>query len=190
MRIEKVEGNRQIKVLLTQNDLIEMNINIKTLTSDSPELHSFLFKVMDFIKEETGFNPKHGQVVVEASPADGGVILTVTKIKTAKEKVSPKPQNVRVKRKNTAERVYRFYSFDALTNYLTLSNNSFLETLRLFKLEDSFYAVAKDADLKLSEFSQLLPAIGTNSLFLSEHGSLVAEGDQLLKMAEKVKNLK
>ncbi|MBQ7794889.1 MAG: adaptor protein MecA [Clostridia bacterium] len=190
MKIERVEGNRRIRVLLTQNDLTEMNINIGTLTSDSPELHSFLFKVMDFIKEETGFNANSGQIMVEASPADGGVILTVTRILPERKVRKVSPKNVRVKKKTGTERLYRFADFEVISAYLCEADSEYLSKMKLFECGDTFFIAAASTDRRISEFAQALPPIGTNTVFLSEHGRLIAEGEGLVFMAEEIKKLK
>ncbi len=190
MKIERVDGNRSIRVLLTQNDLSEMNINIRTLTSDSPELHSFLFKVMDFIKEETGFNATSGQIVVEASPSDDGVVLTVTRVLPERKVKKINPKNVRVKKKTGAKKMYRFADFKALSAYLCEARTDDLLQMKLFECADTFFAITDKTDYILTEFAQLLPPIGTNSIFLSEHGRIVAENENLVKMAEEIKKLK
>ncbi len=187
MRIERIEGNRSIRVLLTQNDLSEMNVNIRTLTSDSPELHSFLFKVMDFIREETGFNASSGQIVVEASPQGDGVILTVTKISPDKKPTKVNPKNIRVKAKKTKKHIYRFEDFEALWAYLTIASSDSLSGMKLFECDSTYFAVTDRLECAITEFAAVLPPIGTSNVFLSEHGRLVAEGDGLLTMAEELK---
>ncbi len=190
MRIERIEGNRSIRVLLTHNDLSEMNINIRTLSADSPELHSFLFKVMDYIKEETGFNAASGQIVVEASPADGGIILTVTKVVPDGKTVKPCPKNIRVKKKTNTQRIYRFYDFSALTAYFENAKADTLSQMKLYELEGDFFIISATEEDSIAEFAVGLPPVGTNDLFFSEHGKLIAECEGLLKMAEEAKKLK
>ena len=96
MKIEKIEANK-IKVSLSELDLIDMNINVKSLTPDSPRLHNFLYEIMEKVKAETGFNPYSGQVVVEATPHDDGITLTVTKLVLDEVPVKKRrPKNIRV----------------------------------------------------------------------------------------------
>ena len=80
MRIERLEGNRKIRVRLTSDDLTDMNINVAMLHPDSPELQRFLFRIMEQIKRETGFRTAGGKIMVEAAPVNGGVVLTVTRL--------------------------------------------------------------------------------------------------------------
>ena len=114
LKIEKIEINK-IKVTLSALDLIDMNISVKSLTPDSPVLHGFLHDVMEMVKAETGFNPYSGQVMVEATPSDDGIVLMVTKLSEEKKK---KPKNVRVAgyRKIT----YRFRHFENICRLFAL----------------------------------------------------------------------
>lgn len=190
MKIERVEGNRKVRVLLTENDLTEMNINIRTLTSDSPELTSFLYKVMDYINRETGFNAKSGQIVIEASPADGGVVLTVTKITPERKTVKIDPKTVKAKKKTNSKKLFRFSDFDALTAYLVLAENKTLLNMQLYSYKDSFFIVSTVSDSYITEFADRITAFGTNDVFLSEHARHIASGEKLITMAEGVKKLK
>lgn len=192
MRIERVDGNRRIKVLLTQNDLIEMNINVHTLTAESPELHGFIFKVMDYINRETGFNAKSGQIVVEASPSEEGVVLTVTKIQPeAKPAKKPMQRAVRAKSAAPKRRLFRFLDFDALSGYMCLADDAVFENASLYEYDGAYFLMTDSADNIIAEFSVKIPAsVGSGERFFAEHGSIVAENEQLVKMAAEIKKLK
>ena len=80
MQIEKLEDNK-IQVILTTADLSNMNIDINSLSGESVELNAFLFHIMERIREETGFNPYGGQVLMEAMPiGDDGISILVSKV--------------------------------------------------------------------------------------------------------------
>lgn len=188
MRIERVEGNRKIRVMLSEDDLLEMNINIRMLTPDSPELHCFLFRVMEYVKRETGFNAKNGQVLVEASPSDGGVILTVTKIECKKPISRSDMKSVRAKKKVYPDVCYRFWSFDAMCKYLCIKEDK-MSDMRLYKLEDYYFAVSSEKDERILEFAERLIGAASNERFLFEHGSRVAEGAELENLINGIKNM-
>ena len=63
VQIEK-ENSNKIKVTLQPLDLREMNISIENLKPNSPQLNRFLYEIMEKVREETGFNPYNGQIVV------------------------------------------------------------------------------------------------------------------------------
>ncbi len=192
MRIERVDGNRRIRVLLTQNDLSEMNINMHTLTAESPELHGFIFKVMDFINRETGFNAKSGQIVVEASPSEEGVVLTVTKIQGENKSVArPMQKAVRAKATAPKKRLYRFLDFDSISGYMTLADDSVFEGGSLYEYNGAYFLRTDSNDNMLAEFSAKIPqSVGSGERFFAEHGSLIAKDAQLVKMAAEIKKLK
>lgn len=189
MKIERLEGNRRVRVFLTENDLNEMNINIRTLTSDSPELSDFLYKIMEYVNRETGFNPSSGQIVIEASPSDGGVILTVTRISPLKKTVKPAPRNVTAKKRNSAKKLFRFADFEALTAYLSAADGCILSDMSLYSYNDTFFIVSDNTDAHITEFADRLIAFGTNDVFLSEHAKIIAANDDLVKMANGIKEL-
>ena len=190
MRIERVEGNRKIRVLLSQDDLHEMNINIRTLTPDSPELHSFLFRVMEYVRRETGFNVRDGQVVVEASPLGEGVVLTVTKIEQERRPRRINAYSVRAKKKIYSDKIYRFADFEALCAYFRLADTDMAGRMRLYSYEKKFFVAAATVDRRIYEFAECIPPIGNSERFLIEHGSLIAQGEALKNMAIGIKNLK
>lgn len=87
MKIEKLNKDR-IKVSLSSTDLYELDIDVKKLSPNSQELHSFLFQIMETIREETGFNPYNGQVVVEATPSTEGMDIMVSRVSGKKRKIT------------------------------------------------------------------------------------------------------
>ena len=81
MKIKKLSQDL-IAVFLSDQDIIEYDIDINGKIPPSDELHKFLFEIMEAVREETGFDPYHGgQVVVEASPTDTGLNLLISKVK-------------------------------------------------------------------------------------------------------------
>lgn len=80
MKIVRVEQDK-IKVILSEGDLIDMNIDVESLLPNSPELSGFLRTVIDAVKKETGFSLENGQVTVEATTYCGGIILMLSKVR-------------------------------------------------------------------------------------------------------------
>lgn len=79
MKITKITNN-EIVVFLNEMDLELFDITPESMGTKSASLHKFLFALMETVSTETGFNPYDGQVVVEASPYDGGIKLSITKV--------------------------------------------------------------------------------------------------------------
>lgn len=195
MRIEKIEGNK-IRVTLFQEDLDNYNINVKMLRPDSPQLHTFLFKIMERVKRETGFNPYTGQIVVEATPSPDGIVLVVTKISEHKPKDLQFKRGVRVKAVRKAKpkkRIYYFESFLDLCAAFEHVQGEILGKCRLYCTGERFYIVSEYQPAqydRITEFGTLIGHGQVTEAFLAEHGRLIAQGEGLWEMARNVKNLK
>ena len=191
MKIEKIEANK-IKVSLSALDLIDMNINVKSLTPDSPRLHNFLYEIMEKVKAETGFNPYSGQVVVEATPHDDGITLTVTKLVLDEVPVKKRrPKNIRVSSHKVASKLtYSFSSFEDVCNLFLINNAEDFSSGKLYEYLENFYMVIpKNDSLQIHEFGDCCGKLSLSETFLAEHGKLHAKGESLVNMARGVQNL-
>lgn len=195
MRIEKLECNK-IKVTVFPVDLIDMNINMKSLKPDSPQLHSFLSGIMEKIKEETGFNPYSGRTVVEASPIGDCIVLTVTKVTDSDDnfKIIPKKKiRAVLKNKKTQTGIYFFETFDDMCGAVCLLCEETLLGASLYKIEGRFAISAlkmmESESVMMSEFSSGNDCHTLAGDFLLEHAQLVASGEKLVLMVEGIKKL-
>ena len=194
MKIEKFEKDK-IKVTLTAADLVLYDIEADSVHPDSPKLHKFLFDVMESVKEETGFNPYSGQVVVEAHRDDSGISLIISKIKinTVKEKINPeKVKSVTAKKKVKKIR-YIFKSFDDLCDALKMIKNEAVSDAALYQYDNKWHLVNsfydKRADYLLREFCFEAREISGGNVFLNEHAKLICSGDEFIKMVDGIKAL-
>ena len=73
MRIERLSDTR-IRVTLTTADLVGLDINIEQLRPDSKELHSFLFNIMETIKEDKKNHGLGGKIVKRIVKKYRGVV--------------------------------------------------------------------------------------------------------------------
>lgn len=196
LRIEKLELNK-IKVTIDQIDLIDMNINLRTLRPDSPQLHSFLFKVMEKVKKETGFNPYSGQIVVEALPVGDCMELTVTKISDKKphiyDRSKLKKARATLKNKTSIGNIFTFDSFDILCSVLLNLSNEVLSQSSYYQLDNRHCLVLKNIGLQdfnvMREFSENCDRGKLCEAFLNEHAKLIAEKNSLISMAEGISKL-
>ena len=195
MRIEKLEMNK-IKVTVFPVDLMDMNVSISNLKPDSPQLHNFLFEIMEKVKEETGFNPYAGQIMVEASPVGDCIELVVTKInnnqKEEPKKVTRKVKAV-LKNKEIKKEVYFFNTFDDLCEALKELENESLLNAECYEIEKKYALSIKIKSATeeniLREFCCSMDNKKLSSVFLSEHAKKIASGESLAKMAEGIKSL-
>lgn len=199
VRIEKLSGDK-VKVTLSATDLVNLDVDIENLTPNSDELHSFLFHIMETVRAETGFNPYNGQVVVEATPSKDGISLVVSKIKPVLRQITKEEikrgVNIKARIKRTSDKaIFYFEQFDDLCAAICeLTENELLKG-SLYKLGDTFcYVTDNDKGLSrcvsvLTEFSVKRSAYPLQLTYIKEHGTLIAEGDGLVNMVEKLKSL-
>ena len=193
MRIEKLEFNK-VKVTVFPVDLMDMNISIKSLKPDSPQLHSFLSDIMERIKEETGFNPYSKRTVVEASPMGDCMVLTVTKICEKTNEHKRKKIKAVLKNREIKKKVFFFENFDDMCSAISqMSDDSLVDTV-CYKIEKQFaisvVSAKQDEVGMLYEFSSSFDAHRLAGDFLAEHGEIIAKGENLLKMVNGIKKLK
>lgn len=90
MKIKKI-SNDEVVVFLSMGDLELFDLSPDSFEPKSAELHRFLFLLMETVREETGFDPFEGQVVVEAARTREGVHLSISKVggfRRRKKKIS------------------------------------------------------------------------------------------------------
>ena len=195
MRIEKLEFNK-IKVTIYPVDLMDMNINIKNLKPDSPQLHSFLSDIMEKIKEETGFNPYSERTVVEASPVGDCMVLTVTTFSGENDnfKICGKRRVKAVlKKKTTKSNIFFFEKFDDMCDALTQISDASLVGGALYKIENkyalSFLEIKENEAFLLREFAISRDNNQLARDFLCEHAELIAKDNKFLSMSQGIKKL-
>lgn len=199
MRIEKLNKDK-IKVTLTTAELINLDIDVKRLSPDSKELHTFLFHIMETIREETGFNPYNGQVVVEATPSQDGMSIMIKRLNRDIHKITKeqfkKVTSVKIKtQKQNEELVFYFKLFNDMCSAICEMDNESLANASLFKINKTYCILIKNdiENLKginvIKEFSDRTSIYPLQNEYIKEHAYLVAKGKKLVEMAENVKRL-
>ena len=186
MKIVRLEQDK-IKVILSESELIDMNIDIENLLPNSPELSTFLRNVMDAVRKETGFSLENGQVMVEASTYCGGIILMLSKTKSRDRN---KIKGVKVSGKKDSV-VFEFSTFDDLSSMLLNVEKWQISHMRLYRHNGSFYiAIHKNSiPFIMYEFSLKAKKTAVCESFLSEYGQMLADGNKLNIMTEELKNI-
>lgn len=193
MRIERLTNNR-IKVTLTTADLMHLDINIEQLTPNSKELHTFLFHIMETIREETDFNPYSGQVVVEATPSREGISIMVSKMQNQEKNITReqfgKISSVKPKLKKNKKplEIYYFDDFEVLCDALVRLQPESLPDGSLYRQDDKYCVVIKNEErfiqsiYILNEFAKRKLSYPLQEVHIKEHWSLVARGESLMSM--------
>ena len=205
MHIEQLEKNK-VKVTLTVDDLHMMDIDISTLGNESVKLNTFLFNIMEKVKEETDFNPYGGQVLMEAMPTAEGVSIFVSKVLDDKKITKDAFKNVKTIRAKGVEKksaqtdsdsmeLFYIENFDNVCSVLRELKYNTLLKCELYKFEDEYCMMVK-RDFKsvqsmgvLWEFSERKSVYCMQQDFVREHGTLIAKGRKLANMGKGVKSL-
>lgn len=187
MKIVRLEQDK-IKVILSQNDLLDMDIDLQDITPDSPELSEFLKDVMETVREETGFTMDNGQVIVEASPFANGIVLMLTKIKKNPDKSRIK--GIKAVKKNERA-VFEFLGFDDLIGMLINADYENMLSMTLYQYMNAFYITIPKNNIPpvIYEYSFKSNKSSIAESFLSEYGKILAEGMQLVKMIVGLKKI-
>ncbi len=203
MKIEKINKDR-IMVTLSPTDLSDYNIDINALGPNCKELHSLLFNIMEMIRDETGFNPYNGQVVVEATPFKDGITLIVSKMGAAQTRLAIEEfkRNVKVTARlkspdKAAARnaVFYFPDFDSACMSLARLTDEILFDGAFYRLDKAFCLAMKNAEKHakyidlIKEFAESVSYNPLKYVFAAEHGSLIAEGEELVEMARHIRSL-
>lgn len=206
MRIERLAENK-VKVTLTGDDLNGFDINIKKLSNNSAELHSFLFKIMETIHEETGFNPYSGQIVIEAQSVGDGISIIISKIEPSGARITEGVKDgrrikARIHEQKTGIDTYYFDSFEDVCNALVNIDNAVHSHSALYKINGKYcylldfenpYFKTRNTLYKtisfLTEFSSRSSVFPMQHLHVKEHGEAVAVNEALVSMAEGLRSI-
>ena len=186
MKIVRVEQDR-VKVILSESDLDDMNIDVANLLPNSPELSAFLRIIIDAVKKETGFSIENGQVTVEATTYCGGIVLVLSKARV-KEKGKIKSVKVAGKRENV---IFEFSSFDDLAEMLVNAEKRHISRMHLYKYGGNFYVSMPRHSIPflIYEFSLNCKKSTVSESFFAEYGKLLADGENLANMAVGLKKI-
>ncbi len=183
MKIVKLEQGR-IKVVLYENDLKNMKIDLSSLSPGSPELGRFLCEVMDAVKVQTGFSAEDGQMLVEATQVDGGIVLMLSRSNAEKSRIIPS-----LKKGDTV--VFEFLSFDNLLGMLKNVSPLYLLNMKLYTYHSKFYLAVprRRIPILIYEYSFKNRKSPIAESILAEYGNLLAGGYRLMGMAAGLKKL-
>lgn len=209
MRIRKISNNK-IVVRLTDTDLEYFDVDFEKSTPEAADLHKFLFKIMELVKEETGFDPYNGgQVVVEASPDDTGISIVISKIKTSKKKISreefskikrikvkgnKKTNHTNIKPYPSKNTTFIFNSFADLESAINVIGSFDFEKTALYKNEQKYALITDlkpcDAEFNiLSEYAYHIVSRNVSNLDIKEGWKHVASGQDMTIMAKRLNDM-
>lgn len=175
-----------VKVVLSAGDMEHMNIDVRQLTPESPELGGFLREVLDSVKAEIGFSAE--RILVEASPAEDGMVLTISSADYADERA--RMRAMRTSKRNSCA-VFEFLSFEDLTEMLKNLPPITLIYMRLYSYRDRFYLAVpqRHIPILIYEYSFKKRKSSVAEYVLAEYGEFLAGGCRLMSLSAGLKKL-
>ena len=195
MKIERLE-NDKIKVTLTLEELIFYDLSGDNVRPDSPKLHKFLFDIMESVREQTGFNPNCGQVVVEAIKDQNGITLFISKLRSFSDIRRQDYKNKKIKSVKLSKNIHKnrfcFNNFNSLCEVLKIIPEESLEAGVLYKYNEKWYITVPSKNTMLNsvlrEYCDYLKE-NISDVFLKVHGKIIAKGEKLISLVKGVKAL-
>ncbi len=200
MRFEKLNENK-IRITLTNQDLIQKNIDFHSFMADPIESQNLFFDMLDEAEEKIGFKTKDYQIRIEAMQVNGGdFILTVTRSLPEDKKSLDNKRKVHIKRKQInnfkdEEAIYSFASFEdfcAFTNFLNNANiklSNIAKNISLYDYKNVYYLVFSNINLNYPDIKKLFSAITEFATYvsrpdlfvtkLSENGKIIMKNNAL-----------
>lgn len=191
MRIKQIAHN-YIEVTVTEGDLMLFDMNMETLSPNSPGMKTFLFRIMEFVKSETGFNPKKGQVFIEANRNGDKLVFKIKKMSLTNEDKKKKYKNARAVIKPTPEKVYiyGFESFDDMADALRHTDREMLLSCSVYRFMEAYYCAFrtdkpfdKHASV-MNEFCSAHDEYEFTEAILDEHGERIASGESVVSLVD------
>ena len=183
MKFEKLKPNK-IKVVITNDDLIEWGISAEDIASNGPETKEMFLSLLRQAERETGFVCDNSRLVVEVAmtPTDNDITLFVTRVSNEEEravfeKISAIKRvdkvNLHSPQKPLHKNViYEVEDFESVIDMCHCIRNYFGGAI--YEYKDKYYVIAQRfIGARLSEFgrecnSEIIEVI-------REHGNSICE---------------
>lgn len=182
MKIVRLTPDK-VRVFLTVTDLYDMKIDTELLTPDSPQLSLFLYEILEAVKEETGFSMAEGQVVAEAIPKEGGIVLELSHLTEHEQKPA------KLIKKDSI--IFEITGFEALCGMLKNIQTAHLLNMRLYFCDGNYYVAVPKKRVPAIIYEYALKSRKSNvaESKVAEYGRLVAGGYRLMCMAAALKKI-
>lgn len=181
MKIERLDDGK-IKVVLTVSDLMRLNIEFENIPPKSPQMDELIMKIVNAIGKETGVFIEEGKIMLEMGKHDGTAVVVISKISDKRGSLL----NGKISRL-----FFELPDCDTLFMMLSVIDEKFLEKMNIYQYKFGFYVSIPRIPLPviLWEFSEKCKKSKITEVVLSEHGRLIATGEQVVIMAREIKKL-
>ena len=181
----------KLKVLLTPFDMMKYELTCEKLDYDNTETRKAIWSILDFAKQETGFDAAIGKIRIEVYPEkSGGCAIYITKLRSS-DLPSHEPMNETIAKATPASGkttvVYQFKETDSLIRVCRfLSHRGYQDESRAFfeTLEKGevryFLEIRESASASLKKTRYL-----KENLFIEEFGEKLESEESVFYLHER-----
>lgn len=175
MKIELIDENR-IKVILSCYDILELNFDVSSLSTDTAEARLLFKDILKSAEEKFGFCANVDRIVVEAIPSvREGYVIYITK---ASDKFGFKNT---VSDSEEKSAIFSFADFSTLKTAVCTAAAMYGGRTDLFLLDSKYYLVLgsglkenfKKTEVMLTEFGEKILNSVMFETVLNEYGKLI-----------------
>ncbi len=216
MKIEQLAPDK-VRVTLSSQDLMDMDIDPKHFLSDATALNGFIIELMNEIYDKTDFNPYQGNITMEAESDPDGMTIMLSKanidlpllaakghikgvIGVPKSKLTKtdykkkKIKSVKAVKKPVSLHTFEFSDFDNVCKALIRMNTEIISISELYRTNDGYALLIPTKESCLDDIAMVMEFADTvkrSMVFehIREHCECVAKCEKLLSMAEGIKML-
>lgn len=201
MKFEKLNENK-IRITLSNQDLIEKNIDFDSFLSNSDEAQDLFLNMLEEAEQKVGFITKDYKIKIEAlALADGDFIINITRFGKKEDSdttTNLRPRKVLARRKsatiNSENLVYSFENFDdfcIFSSYVSKNKNfnNISKSAILYTYKGKYYLHFSKLNIEhpnIKKFYTLITEFGcyvhNSDLFickLRERGTIVIKNNAL-----------
>ena len=181
----------KLKVLLTPFDMMKYELTCEKLDYDNTETRKAIWSILDFAKQETGFDAAIGKIRIEVYPEkSGGCAIYITKLKSS-ELPSHEPMNETIAKTTPPSGkitvVYQFKETDSLIRVCRFlshrgyrdESSAFFETLEKGELR-YFLEIRESVPASLKKTRYL-----RENLFIEEFGEKLESEESVFYLHER-----
>ena len=179
MKFEKLNENK-IKIILSNQDLVEKDIDFHSFMSSSIESQDLFLDVLAQAEKEVGFITKDYKIKIEAfAMTDGDFIITITRLSQEydREKAfNKKKVNIHRKKSNISlpQVIYAFPCFDDFCNYVDFAFPQFFRKQSSIAKSISLYSYNGIYYLLFTGINPLYPFLSKFYTSITEFGTYVS----------------
>ena len=182
MKFEKLNENK-IRIILSNQDLIEKNIDFNSFMSNSIETQDLFLDMLEEAEEKVGFVTRDYKIKIEALAMESGdFVLLITRFdnkETAKVPSGIKNKKITAKRKSIVlNSECLVYSFELFDDFCMFSNyaSSMKDYLNISK-SVTLYTYNSNYFLVFTKLNKEYPCIKQFYALITEFGSYVKNPD-------------